>query len=390
MVTAAGDALTYDAMGNLVAHGNDSLPGGVREEYRYDENARLTTAIRHGSTIASYGHNPMGQRIRRTVNSDSVWSLYDLQGNWLGEYDSAGMPRQQVIWFAGMPVGVIDRRREGAAQEGARLFYVQTDALGTPRAVIDPVSEAHPWGKAVWRWELEGDAFGGDLPIDDPDNDGKRFTFDMRFPGQRYDDATGLHYNYFRDYDPAVGRYVQSDPIGLAGGVSTYAYVASAPATRSDRYGLYSSSIDGAGDATSCATCAPQKRRFGSTTDAAKFIIGQVASDSYRLDREFCGLICRDNESGQYFLAGVTTGTSTSCAPGAKPCPSCSSQAAWWHTHGKPFLGGFLGAGASDEFSDEDLGISNQARLQGYLGTPYGFVRRYDPISGVISDLGRP
>ena len=175
------------------------------------------------------------------MNEESACSLYDLQGNWLGEYDSAGVPRQQVIWFAGMPVGVIDRRRDGAAQEGARLFYVQADALGTPRAVIDPVSTANPWGKAIWRWELTGEASGADLPIEDPDSDGKRFVFDMRFPGQRFDDATGLHYNYFRDYDPAVGRYVQSDPIGLVGGTSTYAYASARPVTWTDSLGLFGS-----------------------------------------------------------------------------------------------------------------------------------------------------
>jgi RHS repeat-associated protein len=60
----------------------------------------------------------------------------------------------------------------------------------------------------------------------------------MRFPGQRYDAASGLHYNYFRDYDPATGRYVQSDPIGLAGGVSTYGYVGGNPTVRIDSKGL--------------------------------------------------------------------------------------------------------------------------------------------------------
>jgi len=50
-------------------------------------------------------------------------------------------------------------------------------------------------------------------------------VFNMRFPGQRYDSASGLNYNYFRDYEATTGRYVESDPIGLMGGISTYGYV---------------------------------------------------------------------------------------------------------------------------------------------------------------------
>jgi RHS repeat-associated protein len=97
------------------------------------------------------------------------------------------------------------------------LYYIHADPLGTPRQISRPSDN-----KVVWAWESE--AFGASLPDQDPSGLGT-FVFNLRFPGQYYDAETGLHYNYFRDYDPRTGRYIQSDPIGLAGGLNTYAYV---------------------------------------------------------------------------------------------------------------------------------------------------------------------
>jgi len=63
-------------------------------------------------------------------------------------------------------------------------------------------------------------------------------VMNMRFPGQYEDSESGLYQNYFRDYDPGIGRYVESDPIGLAGGVNTYSYVVNSPITIIDFFGL--------------------------------------------------------------------------------------------------------------------------------------------------------
>jgi RHS repeat-associated protein len=64
------------------------------------------------------------------------------------------------------------------------------------------------------------------------------FEYNLRFPGQQYDSVVGLHYNYFRDYDPAKGGYIQSDPIGLNGGVNTYLYAEASPIEFADPFGL--------------------------------------------------------------------------------------------------------------------------------------------------------
>jgi RHS repeat-associated protein len=87
----------------------------------------------------------------------------------------------------------------------------------------------------MWQWQ--GEAFGHSLPDENPQGAGA-FANNLRMPGQYFDAETGLFYNYFRDYDPSVGRYVQSDPIGLAGGVNTYGYVGGNPIGMMDPSGL--------------------------------------------------------------------------------------------------------------------------------------------------------
>lgn len=62
----------------------------------------------------------------------------------------------------------------------------------------------------------------------------RRVASSVRFPGQHFDAETGRNYNYFRDYEARTGRYVESDPVGVAGGISTYSYVAASPFTGSD------------------------------------------------------------------------------------------------------------------------------------------------------------
>jgi len=60
----------------------------------------------------------------------------------------------------------------------------------------------------------------------------------LRFPGQYYQPETGLYYNYHRDYDPDTGRYLQPDPIGLAGGLNPYVYANANPLRYIDPFGL--------------------------------------------------------------------------------------------------------------------------------------------------------
>jgi len=90
----------------------------------------------------------------------------------------------------------------------------------------------------VWRWDQQ-EPFGNDTPNGDPNSTGTTFEFPLRFPGQYADRETGLAYNDFRNYDPSLGRYVESDPIGLRGGLNTYLYVRSNPLRLKDPSGLW-------------------------------------------------------------------------------------------------------------------------------------------------------
>jgi RHS repeat-associated protein len=119
----------------------------------------------------------------------------------------------------------------GVAQ-AATVYYVQPDHLDTPRSIIDTT------GNVVWAWD-NTDPFGANVPNENPSNQGQ-FSFNLRFPGQYADKETTLYYNVNRSYDPATGRYIESDPIGLGGGVNTFAYVGGDPLGASDPLGLLS------------------------------------------------------------------------------------------------------------------------------------------------------
>lgn len=88
----------------------------------------------------------------------------------------------------------------------------------------------------MWRWD-QAEPFGVNVPDENPAGLGA-FEFPGRFPGQYFDKETNLHYNYYRDYDPSLGIYKQSDLIGLRGGVNTYSYVRATPLTARDVRGL--------------------------------------------------------------------------------------------------------------------------------------------------------
>ena len=170
------------------------------------------------------------------------------------------------MWLGGIPVAVLN----GASQD-PEVLYVFSDHLGAPSVMIDKNNGGR------WRWISEPfgtttaeEAPGGLAPV----------ALNLRFPGQYFDKESGLSYNYFRDYDGTIGRYVQSDPIGLTGGMNTYAYVEGNPLSFADPNGLQAAT---AGNLTATLPAVGGACVATGGTACAAAVVGVVGVGSYWL-----------------------------------------------------------------------------------------------------------
>lgn len=222
--------------------GNTTQRDGVT--YTYSGRNRLSRVSMGRTTYYSNTYNARGEREEKSLTNGMTVQrfIYDEAGRLIqtGNVPRIGLtrtlkPEQRLLWLDDQLVGVKIKATTGAY--AGELLYAHTDHLGTPRALMRQGSTGN-LGVVVWRWPLETSAFGQHPAQSDPDGDGQVLTFNLRYPGQYFDAESGLHYNYFRDYEPATGRYVESDPIGLRGGLSTYGYVGGRLLVFSDQKGL--------------------------------------------------------------------------------------------------------------------------------------------------------
>ena len=232
--------------------------------------------------MASYTYNAQGQRSRKEVNGVTTLYHYDLNGLLISQHvhhvDPAQSEHKDTLWVDGQPLAQIQGVGQQwvieedpgpigtytpptAAQiEAAKkilpiiymllldddtsnnnppppdpsitieVTYIHTDHLNTPRYMTD-LDQTE-----VWRWDSK--AFGNTVPNEDPDGDLITTSLNLRFPGQYFDGESGLYYNWNRYYDPEIGRYITSDPIGLQGGINTFGYVGQNPVRYVDPTGL--------------------------------------------------------------------------------------------------------------------------------------------------------
>ena len=329
----------------LTAKATDNLGAETTSAARtITVNGSPTVAITSPNTGASFT-TPANVTIQATAADPggSIQRVEFYQGATLRGTDTTAP--YEYVW-ANVPVGNYTLTAKAVDNQGnvttsaavtitvgtaTSLYYIHPDHLNSPRAITDDV------GRTVWKWDNQ-DPFGNNPADEDPDGDGRRTEFNLRYPGQYADKETGLNYNYFRDYDPAIGRYPQSDPIGLRGGVNTYAYVGGNPLKSKDPLGLAGISISGGVSGFVID--------FGGTSTSG-IVIGDAGGTP-----NICyqSVVCGRVGLGLGGMASVNLGFSTA--------PLCTGQTRAIGAFAQGAFGGGLGGAGSFRYNPENGGAS--------------------------------
>ncbi len=225
IINPATDNITssyqYDGNGNpLQVNSSDGSTEALTSTYNAAN--RLAT-ISKPSVTANYTYNALGQRTtKQIVGNATTHYAYNESGQLLGEYTAQGQVIKEYLYFNGQPLAQVTVNS---------IYTYHNDHLGTPKVLTDQNKNI------VWQAEY--------TPFGEATQTIATVENNLRFLGQYFDEETSLHYNYFRYYDPRLGRYLRSDPLGLYDGSNTYAYVQQNPLNNTDSLGLFTDACVG-------------------------------------------------------------------------------------------------------------------------------------------------
>ena len=323
---------SYDANGNTITEN--------QKQYIYNQNQRLIKAVEGTKVLGEYLYNANGQRVKKIANNRTTYFIYDQAGNLIEEADERGQVISDYIYLGSVPIARVDEwwkemdlpdvptevvvtpgdtqltvswNANAEPVDGYKVYYGTesgnyTDSVGVGNTtsytitgltngtsyyitvtayadikatyyyhtdhLVTPIMMTDKNGSMVWEGEF--------LPFGEEYSIAGSVTNNLRFLGQYFDKETGLHYNYFRDYKPEIGRYLQRDPIGFKGGINPYNYTNN-PVNWTDPFGLYDCTYD-VSDHT--MTCTPNNSG-NPTFSSSDYVSGN------NLDPNCCD--CQDN-----------------------------------------------------------------------------------------------
>ena len=214
--------IDYDDNGSTIKEEAGS-PATATREYIYDAQDRMVEVRDNATTIAKYAYEPMGRRAWRQTfgaNASITWFLFSDEGL-MGEYSAANVAIREYGWQASSMWGTDPVWQKDAIG----LHLMQNDHLFTSEVLTAASDGTQEWG--ALRESLGATSVRA----------GSETEHLLRFPGQWEDAAIDLVQNHYRDYEPEVGRYVESDPIGLDGGVNYFLYANGNPGYFIDQTG---------------------------------------------------------------------------------------------------------------------------------------------------------
>ncbi|ABX38139.1 YD repeat protein [Delftia acidovorans SPH-1] len=224
------DQVRYDY--SATGHIQSATRNGSITTNLYDAAERRVAVEQDGQVTARYQYDPFGRRISKTLGTgqgaQTTWFIYSGEGL-LAEVEALGKTIKSYGWqpdadWGTEPLWQADHIN-GQTGTSTRIYhYLHSDHLSTPQVASDAAGRSS--------WQALNESFGQTL-----ERSGNRTRMNLRFAGQYFDEETGTHYNYQRDYSPGVGRYLQTDPIGIDGGVNVFVYAEENPVKLNDPTG---------------------------------------------------------------------------------------------------------------------------------------------------------